>query len=267
MRIRSNAPKVEHSQSPRKSMQKSQPRKEIKDEVNLSDGINTPIEALMLPSMDASIIPAALQLKGGTKLVVEGSCKKKGEEVSKINYEVSTDPETGEVVAKGKIIDPKTKKGVFIEERFQKSPKPSKPSQPINVKKFLIEGSVSDKESKKKNEHLDVKIILGMSPEGYRLAGSAKGKIGDLPVTQRVEINPDPFEGYVHSKGNIMGVPFSTKIAFGQDYAEDGTIKITGNVGEKKLEGAFKEAEDGSIIVEKQVGEYHLVENLRFIDK
>jgi len=250
MKISDGMPRLNLSQNA-KPLEKKEIQDGIKtlDQVDFTDGANNPLEILMLPSLDIPLSQTVSQaLKDGAKVVVEGALKKHGkDEIGKLKYEMSMDSETKKIKVKGQILDPKTQKGTFVrEEIYQK---------PMNPFYMYIDGTVSpDGNMQDKNEHIKVTVYSNGEI-------SMEGKVGNLPVNQEISFD---FMGNMYNEGNVAGVPFSTTLT--PDFYNN-EMQISGYIGQQEEEGKIAYDSDGNIIIDRQIGEYHLIEKVKFIDK
>ncbi len=250
MKISDGMPRLNLSQNT-KPLEKKDPQDgmRISDQVDFTDGANNPLEILMLPSLDIPLSQTVSQaLKDGSKVIVEGALKKYDkDEVGRLKYEMSVDSETKKIKVEGQILDPKTQKGTFVKEEVYQ-----KPMNPFYV---YIDGTVSpDGNAQDKNEHIKVTVYSDGEV-------SMEGKVGDLPVNQEISFD---FMGNIYNEGNVAGVPFSTTLT--PDFYNN-EMQISGYIGQKEEEGKIAYDSNGNIIIDRQIGEYRLIEKVKFIDE
>ncbi|MCE1245579.1 MAG: hypothetical protein LWY06_02920 [Firmicutes bacterium] len=218
----------------------------LSSKFDFSDGANNSVEIALMPSVDmllGQIIAESVEM--GCKIMVEGSVidTSTGKQVCRIEYETIPDINKAEQVTRGAFYSDKEKnEGTFIYEKLCLN----SPASGLYVK-----GNMSTHTGIDSRERL----VIAYSASSINM----DGVINDFHVTGKIRYEKS---GAIVHTGTISDIEFERMLV--QD-EESEIAHITGKVGNLTEKGEAVMQPDGSILLDRNIGQFHVIQKVYIV--
>ncbi|MCD4785170.1 MAG: hypothetical protein K8T10_15245 [Candidatus Eremiobacteraeota bacterium] len=219
---------------------------ELADVIDFSDGINNCVELALLPSVDlimGQLIAESVQ--SGCTVRVNGKILQHNDtkQICFFEYEIVPDIEKGILNTRGGFFEDDTKKrGTAIKEKIMMSHIGD--SMNIDGKLFAS------------GEEGNSDVFLMVSSGSSKL--QMRGKVNHFPVSGKISYDSS---GNITHTGTLSGVKYKRKLIL-DDEIGGGYIK--GVFGDLKEEGQAIFQSDNSILIDRIIGPYHVLQKVVF---